>query len=182
MMWVLMCFIAIAVGFMMFADVQPHIPDELAFLRNDTPAVVQPAAVPQPVAIEHGWQLRGEAGAQELFKRFSGGAEVSGAVYEAPTLAFMCDGKQLHARIDAVARTTGLDESEVVLGGKAAVWPKAQGNNLLAPNATALLRQLTKNEGPVQVGLSYVELGAHSLTFDTQGLRAAAEVFPAECR
>lgn len=182
MMWVLMCFIAIAVGFMMYADVQQHIPDELDFLKTKETAAVYAPEVAQPVAIEHGWQVRGEGATQELFKKFNVGPEVGGAVYDAPVLAFMCDGTNLFGRIDTVAKTTGLNESVVRFEQASSKWPKAQGTNLLSPSASGLLRQLTKKEGPVAVELSYVELGAQQLTFDSTGLSAASQVFPKECR
>lgn len=186
MMWVLVCCLALVVGFIFFSELQPSIPEELGFLKMEsgTSALIAPSTPSQvPQALTGGWQIRADGNAVELYKSVTAGPVAGAAVYDPPVVAFMCDGKTLYARVDSIAKTTGVQSSEVAVGGAAAAWPKGQDQNLLAPNAKVLLRQLTKASGIVNITLSYVEMGEQTLSFDTRGLsQAVGTHFPAECR
>lgn len=183
MMWVTMALVAIILGLIMFSSMQDDIPDELSWLK----AAPKPA---QTVQVEteasssqtvQGWQVVSKGAITELTKRFSSGFKAGAYEYEPPVMGLMCDGNELHLRVDTQAPVTGRAETPVKLNGKALSWHKAQGTNVLAPDAKAIAKLLMKAR-EVEFEFSYLDTGLATSRIDTTGLRDASMQLPPACR
>lgn len=178
MMWVTLSLLALIFGIIIFSEVQPHIPKEFDFLRNDEPAaqVVADAGLNGGVvALDDKWYARAQGHAMEIFKSFEQAPRASdGLVYFSPVVAFLCDEGTLMARIDTSRDTTGEDDTVVTVNGASQVWDKAQGQNILAPDARKLLLAMKAAKAPIAFGFQFEgESGPTKIHIDPSGTVAA---------
>jgi hypothetical protein len=168
-------------------SIQDKMPDELGFLRKGTVPTGASAAVPGgargPVSVRsiNGWTLRQQGTNVELTRKFTGEINAGGTTYDVPEVGILCNQGKLDARIDTRMNTTGTRTTRVGLDGTSSDWDKSPSTNIFPRDPKALLQHL-KADATAQVTLSFVDIGAQTVSLDTKGLSGALQYFPAACQ
>lgn len=184
-MWVLAAFVALALALVIYSGMLSQLPPELAFLRPaEAPVQATQAASGAGANVEgvtaQGWIYREQAGVIEVSKHM---APIGGlATSSQPLFALLCDSQgKLLARIDTKVSTTGRLASPVRIAVAETSWSRAQGTNLLAPNAAAVYSAaLTAPQ--VVFEISTLDAGWKRYQLATDGLAAATARFAATCK
>lgn len=188
---VIWIFVAIAFGLMLFVSIQEDLPPELAFLRAEPGTVPAPdelpnvlpkgASAPHTFTYE-GWTVRQTGTTIELVKPLEGRMEVNGNVFDLPELGVLCHLGELDLRIDSRLPTTGTQTTPVQFQGVASTWSKGVGRSIFPARPTDVVGAMLNNERPLEVVLSFVDLGKQKLTFNPKGLAALYKQFPPGCQ
>lgn len=196
MMWILMCCIALFVGFMLYSSIEDKLPSEFDFLKGIPKLGNQIGKAPQTapangaanpgadnvISSSHAWQVRGDGKNVELIRDFQSRIEVNGQRYDAPTLVLTCFDGELFARVNlrmAVASTG----SKAVVGTATGPqqWSLGQDNNIYSPFPKTVFAAV-RQEKTFDLALPYAELGTQSATFNSAGGAKALKALPAGCQ
>lgn len=186
MMWVLMCFIAVVVGIMLYSSIETELPDQLRLSKTGAQVVAapsQPGAAFDPVASSSRmWQVRGDGQNVELLRDFRGLVEHNGQKYDAPTLMLTCYNGDLFVGVDLhMAPAVKGEHASVRTAAGVQRWSVGEGHRLYSPAPKALAAAV-RAEKPFEMVLPYAELGEQRVTFvPTDGAKALA-YFPPSCR
>lgn len=186
---ILWVFIALAGAFILFANLQDQLPDELGFLKNKgTTTQVAPSGAQQPappgvvISEYQGWTIRKTASAVEFVRPMAGAIMVNGTPYDAPEFGLLCDNGKLDMRIDTRMATTGIKSTPVVISGLGSQqWDKSSSKNIFPKDSRKMLAHLY-TATPVEFKFSYVELGIQKAQLDTSALPQLLQALPATCR
>jgi hypothetical protein len=189
MMWVLMCVIALFIGFMFYSRIEDQLPEILHLPKSGdsgsqvaTEPIEQTSVDSLAVGSSDAWQVRGDGKNVELIRDFQGRLEVGGQRYDPPTLALTCYEGTVYARVN-------MRMAAAVLGTKATVgtptgaqqWSQGQGHDIYSPTPKTILAAV-RAEKPFNLVLPYQEIGAQTVTFNPRGGVKALSVFPVACR
>jgi hypothetical protein len=182
MMTVIMVFIAISFGLLLFSSLQDKIPDELSFLRAGPGSATK--IIPGAKVQEYkGWKITQVGTALEVTKEFNGPLMVEGISRSAPTIGILCNDNKLDARIQSHEQTTGVKSTNVSLnGGLVEEWQKGASTNLFPLDTSAFVRNVLNSRNQFQLTLSYKILGAQTSVLEVAGLPEIMQRFPANCR
>jgi len=186
---ILWVFIALAGAFILFANLQDQLPDELDFLKNKgtttqvAPSGAQQPAVPGVVISEYqGWTIRKTASTVEFVRPMSASIMVNGTPYAAPEFGLLCDNGKLDMRIDTRMTTTGLKSTPVVVSGLGSQqWDKSSTKNIFPKDSRKMLAHLY-TATPIDFKFSYAELGVQKAQLDTSALSQLLQALPTTCR
>ncbi len=186
---VLWIFIAMAFGLMLFVSIQDELPPELEFLKQSSPAsergtttgaAQQNSASTKTFAYE-GWSVRQTGATIEMVKPLEGKLEISGTQFDNPELGILCHAGKLDLRIDTRLAVNGTKTTQVSLGGETSSWSKGTGRNIFPESPRQQLALLAGGR-PVEVVISFVDLGKQRLRLDPRGLAQLQAQLPASCR
>lgn len=189
MMWVLMCFIALVVGFILYSSIEDKLPAQLQLPKTGgNGQLVQPAGqnTQGTGAVEvvraGTWQVRGDGQNVELVRDFDGRIEADGQRYDPPTLVLTCYDGEAYARVNMRMAVQG-DGKHAKVRTAAGVqqWSLGQGHDIYSPTPKALFAAV-RAEQPFELVLPYAELGAQTVRFTPKGGRLALDALPPACR
>lgn len=180
-------FIALAFGLLLFTSVQDKVPEELSFLRANGGNVAtlgenQSGDVRRSFSYE-GWSVRQEGPTIEFTKPFSGEIDVNGTRYDTPVLGILCHQGKLDVRVDTRMATTGTKTTQVTLSaGGRQTWAKGTDTNVFPSDPSGFVAGLAKAMRPLEMTVSYAELGNHTVTVNGQGLLPLVQQLPQGCK
>jgi len=189
MMWVLMCFIAVAIGFIMYSSIEEKMPEPLRLPKGSSKVGAAAGAAGQgggsfgPVASSSRmWQVRGDGQNVELVRDFRALIEHQGQQYDAPTLLLTCYGGELFVGVDLhMAPAMKGERAQVKVNTATQSWTAGEGHRLYSPAPKSVLAAV-RAEKPFDLVLPYAELGAQRVTFEPVDGAKALAYFPASCR
>lgn len=203
-MWVIVSFLAIALGLIMFSGIQEDIPDELGWLKakpkgalvvqgmpdrigadgkpSSHPGKGSVAFVPQPMNIPGGWVYQAIGKRDFTVTKDMKGSFADAANYDAPQFSVVCaSGKvyvtflpMLGVKQDSQKLTT------VSLNGKPFKFSSTENLRLFAPNSDEILSSVSKGTA-LTVGFDYLEYGNLSFKVTPEGMREAATFVNSRC-
>ena len=184
MLTILIIFLVLAFAALTFSGIQDKLPPELAFLKG-TPSS-------ETVALDgtnyrtftyEGWSVKQAGGTLEIVKPLIGAVESNGNVFSNPELGIMCNKGHLDLRIDTRMAVTGTADTRVIVGNeKPTAWTKGTGRNIFPGDPSTTLKELLHTDSPVNITISYVDLGTRTLVFNPQGIRPLVDQFNRNCR
>lgn len=185
---ILWIFISVAFGLMLFTSVQDKLPDELSFLKSspslETLGQDSPGDTRASFTYE-GWRVRQEGPTIELVRSFEGSLEGNSRNFEAPEIGILCHDGKIDVRIDTRAATTGTGSTAVtasVGGSGRQMWRKGPGTNIFPPSVKEFTLAISKSLRPLEVTLSFTELGNQTVKLETTGLAPLLAQLPPGCR
>lgn len=190
MMWVLMCCIAIAVGFILYGSIQDQLPKELQLPKSNVssqhgtahPAQANGASVSVPKVYVSKWQVRSDGNNVEVTRDFDGSIAQNGQRYDAPSLVLTCYEGQLFASVNLrMAPKLTQNKGSVTSAQGPQLWNAGQGHDLYSPTPRVIVDAVAR-EKPFQLVLPYAELGPQSVTFTPKDGAKALQALPAACR
>jgi hypothetical protein len=189
MMWILMCFIAVVVGCILYGKIEDQLPEPLRLpktgtngaLVGDAPNQQNTTGASVQVASSQ-WQVRGDGRNVELVRDFDGRIEFNGERYDTPTLILTCYDQQLYVRADLkMAVALRKDKATVQTAEGTQQWSAGQAHDLYSPTPRALAVAVRAGK-PFKMTFPYAELGNQTVTFTPKDGAKALEALPAACR
>lgn len=179
-MWtILWVFIAIAVGFMMYAGIQDEIPESLALLKNNGTTA---ASTVKPIATYKGWQVNKDekTGAVEIIKAFTTSAPQIGvaSLNGPPIVGILCQSGISDLRLNLAAP---IKSTTVELNGKAIELEKGSQFNLF-PKEKGEMLQIIRNTPQISIKVMYDSLGSYDLSLNTEGINELITQLPKGCQ
>ena len=184
MLTILIIFLVLAFAALTFSGIQDKLPSELSFLKG-TPASENVAlnGTNYRTFNYEGWSVKQAGETIEIVKQLTEPVESNGNVLSNPELGIMCNKGHLDLRIDTRMAVTGTAETRVTVGNeKPTAWTKGTGRNIFPSDPSATLRELLQADSPVNITISYVDLGKRTLVFNPQGIRPLVDQFNRNCR
>lgn len=189
MMWILMCCIALFVGFMLYSSIEDKVPEllSLAKLGPKSSTVVPSAQPPNQAPLEgvvfssQAWQIRGDGVNAELTRDFQGSIEFNGQRFDAPALILTCYEGEVFARVNMrMAIATSGSKATVGTPTGSQQWSLGQGNEVYSPTPKVILAAVGQ-EKSFKLTLPYAEIGSQTVTFTPKDGKRAIAALPAAC-
>lgn len=181
-MWLILALLCVGVGLVMYAGLQPEIPDELTFLKTKPQAavVVTQEAAPLPTITATSWSIRSSGDSVEISRDFLDEIQSSTQSYDRPTFILTCYQNQLYARIDTRLHTRGVKTTNVGWQGHTQLWTHGERQNIFAPDAKQVLQSTIGRES-VSVSLEFDEAPRQTLRLPLEGFAQAAVKVKQQC-
>lgn len=203
-MWVIVSFIAIALGIIMFSGIQGDIPDELGWLKakpkgsivvqglpeqtgeNGKSANVQdkgsPVFVPQPMNIPGGWVYQAIGKRDFTVTKDMKGSFPANPNYDPPQFSVVCASGKVYVTLLPLlsVKQDSQKLATVDLNGKPFKFSMTENLRLFAPNTEEVLGSLNKG-APLTIGFDYQEFGSLSFKVTSEGMREATSFVNSRC-
>lgn len=183
MLWVLCSIIAILLGIVFYAKVEPEIPQELGFLKGKPPAhqvlegdgaaETNMSSMPLSGAAT-GWTFQSDGDVSLATKDFDQSiAGPNGQVYDRPAFSIMCYQGHFYARVNTRLRASGNSPIAFDVKGLPG-WRSAPNQEWYSNDAGKAIHTL-RARGNVKVNILYEEVGQQKFTFNTNGMSAVVQ-------
>jgi hypothetical protein len=190
MLWVICSVMAILLGIVFYAKVEPEIPQEIGFLKSKPAAhqVLEGGDAAQtnmssiPLSgVATGWTFQTDGNVTLASKDFEQPiAGPNGQVYDKPSFAIMCYEGHLYARVNTRVRAGGDAPINFDVKGLPG-WRSAPNQDWYSADAGKTIDAL-RARGSVGVRIAFEELGQQRFTFNANGISAIVQKMTACAR